>query len=370
MSVPLWITPEEVGAYSNTEFAYEACKTASYLLWGMSGRKYTGLTTTTERYVCSKRAYRLGASSQNYGAVLIGGDVFNVPINDFDNYAELVADGLSPESRIRLRGRNVQKIHAVRNRAGQILSPSTYYLVDHSVLQATAGVPWTPCNVEVTYTYGDPVPMAGRMAARTLAMEFAKLWSGDDDVNLPARVTTVARQGVTFTLLDSQDFIDEVRTGVYSIDLFLKTVNPDGARRRSRIFTPDVPRARTQNSKTLPLPVSVNDLVIHKSTAAHWDSVATSTDVTLFWDQPGWTPTVVLGSYDKKRTFGLPANEVYLNNTLHKISFDVDYSSAYQALGMVDPGQWTLFATKNDPVTGLPMVSEIVTGNLSINLVD
>lgn len=367
MSVPLWITPEELGVYANTEFAYEACKTASYLLWGMSGRKYTGLTTTTERYICAKRAYRLGASSQNYGAVLIGGDVYNVPVNDFDNYAELVADGLSPESRIRLRGRNVQKIITVRNRAGTILPESSYYLVDHSVLQATAGVPWTPCNVEITYTYGNKVPTAGKMAARTLAIEFAKLWSGDDEVNLPSRVTTVARQGVTFTLLDSQDFIDEVRTGVYAIDLFLKTVNPDGARRRARVFTTDVPRARTQNPKTVPLTVSAQDLtVVKNTTSASWDSVTYTTNVSIFFGGGGYTPSVVVANYDNTKTVTLPSSQITIDNVNSKISFTIDYNTAYAALGMIDPGMWTLYASKT--TGGVTSVGAVQTGNLSIKL--
>jgi hypothetical protein len=209
----LWVQPEELGAYADSEFAYEACKAASHILWSLSGRKYSGVTTVTERYVCQYRSFRLGASSRTYNPVLLDGDVYNIPSEEFDDYAELVSDGLSPESRIRLRGRPVTKIHAVRRRDGAIISPSEYYLVDHSTLQAAAGVPWTPCNTEVTYSYGTYPPTLGKMAARTLAMEFAKLWSGADDCALPERVTSISRQGVTYTVLDSQDFIDDLRTG-------------------------------------------------------------------------------------------------------------------------------------------------------------
>jgi len=45
----LWITPEELGDYGNYEFSYEAAKAASNLLWAMSGRKYSGVATVTER---------------------------------------------------------------------------------------------------------------------------------------------------------------------------------------------------------------------------------------------------------------------------------------------------------------------------------
>jgi len=70
--------------------------------------------------------------------------------------------------------------------------------------------------------YGTPVPVAGKMAALTMATEFAKLWSGDDDCALPQRITSVSRQGVSYTILDNQEFIAELRTGLYAVDLFLK----------------------------------------------------------------------------------------------------------------------------------------------------
>lgn len=364
----LWIDPTELGEYSHTEYATEAAQTASFLLWAMSGRKFTGTTTVTERYVCAKRAYRMGASSRTYGGILINGQVSNIPLNDFDNYAELVADGLSPESRIRLRGHHVTKIHTVRNRQGDILDPSSYYLVDHSVLQATEGVPWTPCNVEVTYTYGSPVPVMGKMAARTLAIEFARLWSGDDDCALPQRVTSISRQGVSYTLLDSQDFIDDLKTGVYAVDLFLKSVNPDKARRKSRVFSPDTPRARRYTPKTLKLPVVAGfDLTLVGSTPAVWDSsTVTGDDVSTFFTGGGWTPLVTLKNYGNTRSVNLEASEVTVNNASQKIVFSVPYSKAYAALGIVDPGTWTLYATRT--VGAVEEVAELETGNLRIQL--
>lgn len=52
----------------------------------------------------------------------------------------------------------------------------------------------------------------------------------------------MSRQGVSFTILDPQAFLKEGRTGIYDIDLFIKTVNPDNARKRAKIFSPDIPR--------------------------------------------------------------------------------------------------------------------------------
>jgi hypothetical protein len=366
----LWVLPEELGDYAYTEFALEAAQTASYLLWTMSGRKFSGLTTVTERYVCAKRAYRMGASSKNYYATLINGEAFNIPISDFDQYAELVADGLSPESRIKMRGRPIVKVHTIRTRDGRIIDPAGYYVVDRSTIQASAGVPWTPCNIEVTYTYGTEVPVAGKMAARTLAIEFAKLWSDDETCQLPQRVTSIARQGVTYTLLDSQDFIAEVRTGVYAIDLFLKAVNPVGAKAKSRVFSPDVPRGRTYNRRPPVLAAnSALDLTVVQKTPATWNSVTADVDTTIFIDEPGvWTPKVTLRNHSGNAITDLDQGDIVLNPTTGEIDFTVSYNKALRALAMIDPGTWTLYASSIDPVTGNESLGEIVTGNLTIQL--
>jgi len=362
----LWVTASELGPYSNTEYAEEAAQAASFLLWAMSGRRFNGVTTVTERYACAKRAYRMGPSSKNYSATLINGEAYNVPIADFDQYAELVSDGLSPESRIKLRGRPVTKIEAIRSRDGKIIDPSSYYLVDHSTIQAVAGVPWTPCNIEITYAYGTPVPTAGKMAARTLAIEFAKLWAGDDDCALPQRVTSIARQGVSYTLLDSQDFIAELRTGIYAIDLFLKSVNPDGAKARSRVFSPDMPRARRYTPKSLPLTVSAtNDLTIVRSTPATFTTVGKGLDTSLFASGSGWSPKVVIYSWSETTSNTLESTNVGITGATD-VQFSIPYATAHKALGMVDPGSWTLYATRT--VSGVEELAEIASGNLTIKM--
>jgi hypothetical protein len=206
------------------------------------------------------------------------------------------------------------------------------------------------------------------MAARTLAIEFAKLWAGDEDCALPQRVTSISRQGVSYTLLDSQDFIDDVRTGLYAVDLFLKTSNPDKARARARVFTPDVPRARRYTPKALPLTANVQyDLTVVKNTSAVWASAnAASSDVTVFFDEVGWTPEVTLRSAGGTRTVDLPSAQIVTNATSETVTFTVTYDDAYKALGSVDPGTWTLYATRT--VDGVETVSELETGNLQIKM--
>lgn len=367
MSNNLWIQPSELGSYANTEYAEEAARVASYMLWAMSGRKYTGETTVTERYTCTLRNNRLGASRKTTSPILFGGDVYNIPSGDYDEYSELTADGMSPDSRIRLRGRPVTKIHSMRNRTGKILDPSSYYLVDHSVIHVKAGTAWTPCNTEVTYSYGTPVPVAGKMAALTLATEFAKLWAGDDDCALPQRVTSISRQGVSYTILDNQEFIAELRTGIYAIDLFLKTVNPDNARKKAKVFSVDTPRARRYTPKTLKLTADADyDLTIVKDTPDTWTSADLGLDLSNFFPDSGWTPQVTLQNYGGSVSVDLDSSSITVDRGAETVSFTVPYSKAVAALGMVDPGTWTLYATQ--VIDGVENIVELASGNLQIKM--
>ena len=136
----LWVNVEDLGSYANSEHSYDAVQTASYLLWSMSGRKYSGTTTVTERYVSAFDPYlRIGASSLNYSPTLVNGQVENVRVNAFGRFndTDFSGDGTSSSSRLRLRGQKVVKIHNVRDIAGKIIDPTKYYLVNHSMLLAT-----------------------------------------------------------------------------------------------------------------------------------------------------------------------------------------------------------------------------------------
>ena len=366
-----WITADELGDYSYTEYTEEAIQVASNLLWAMSGRKYTGETIVTERYTCTLRNNRMGPSDRTNSPVLFGGDVYNIPSGDYDEYSELTADGLSPDARIRLRGRPVTEIISMRNKNGEILDPSSYYLVDHSTIHIKAGTPWTPCNVEITYKYGIPVPTAGKMAARKLAIEFARLWQGDEMCELPQRVTSVSRQGVSYTILDNQEFIDELRTGLYEIDLFLKVVNPDNARRKSKVFSPDAPRARRYTAKPLKLTADAEfDLTLNAraSTASiSWNSAGSGTDLSNFFPQNStYTPKVVLRNYGDVTSVNLEPGSITLDYVNSELDFTIPYAKAKAALGMVDPGTWTLYASSFEGE--VESLVELASGNLQIKM--
>jgi hypothetical protein len=366
----LWVTAEELGSYGDSTYAYDACKTASYLLWGMSGRKYSGTTTVTEKYISSYDPYlRMGASAKNYQPVLVDGHVENVRSDGFGRFGEhdFMGDGTSSTSRLRLRGRKVIKIHNMRDQFGKIISPSKYYLSEHSTIIATPGANWSSSNVEVTYTYGTPPPTAGKAAARILAIELVKLYEGDDTCALPQRVTSVSRQGVSYTLLDSQDFIDELRTGIYAIDLFLKTSNPDRARARARVFSPDVPKARRITPHSLLLTPTASDLQVFP----------TGGSLTLYFDEIGgdflltqdtWTIFMSVSDYTEAKT-AVIANAVTLDVGAELISLYAPYQDVYDVLGIRDPGTYEIYCTRPSPTnSAVEEVVTILSANISISL--
>jgi len=371
MSSNLWTNVEDLGsAYADSDYAYDAVKTASYLLWAMSGRKYSGTTTVTERYVSIFDPYlRAGASVLTYSPILVDGDVQNLRLGGSGLYGDddYLGDGTSSNTRIRLRGRKVVKIHTVRDIDGNIIDPSQYYLVEHSTLLAAPGATWTPSNVEVTYTYGTPPPTAGKNAARMLAIELVKLYEGDDTCALPQRVTSISRQGISYTVLDNQDFIDDLRTGLYAVDLFLKTSNPDKARARARVFSPDVPKARRITPKPFLFTETAFDLRVLPtggSVVLYLDEV--SGDFLL--NDNAWVVSMTVSDYTGSKTETFTGAAV-LNRGTEKITVTVDYSDILAVLGPREPGSYDIYCTR--PSLANPAVDEVInllTANASIQL--
>ncbi len=371
MSSNLWTNVEDLGStYADSDYAYDAVKTASYLLWAMSGRKYSGTTTVTERYVSIFDPYlRAGASILTYVPTLIDGDVRNLRLGGSGLYGDddYLGDGTSSNTRIRLRGRKVVKIHTVRDIDGNIIDPSQYYLVEHSTLLASPGATWTPSNVEVTYTYGTPPPTAGKNAARMLAIELVKLYEGDDTCALPQRVTSISRQGISYTVLDNQDFIDDLRTGLYAVDLFLKTSNPDKARARARVFSPDVPKARRITPKPFLFTETAFDLRVLPtggSVVLYLDEV--SGDFLL--NDNAWVVSMTVSDYTGSKTETFTGAAV-LNRGTEKITVTVDYSDILAVLGPREPGSYDIYCTR--PSLANPAVDEVInllTANASIQL--
>ena len=342
----LWVVPEELGEdLSDTEYAYEACETASFILWALSGRRFSGTNRTTEVYSTIPEQSSTDTSWM-FRAVSQPSMLYKVLTRQ------------NRESAIALKGRPVQVIHTVRvGEDLEVLNPDDYWVTDHTTLRFKRPVSG---DVEVTYEYGALPPAAGRMAARQLAQQFAMLWGGrEEDCALPDRVTSISRQGMSMTILDQQDFIDELRTGVYSVDLFLKATNPFKATRRSRVFSPDISRGVKTTPQPPKLAPSKTDITVLQS--AGEGSVVIeldSIDQALF-EGGGWEPELILRSYGDKKAITLHEGTSVSDD---KLTVTVDYFDAVAALGSKNPGIWDLYLNRDGAST------YIASGNLSVRL--
>lgn len=123
------------------------------------------------------------------------------------------------------------------------------YRLDGPALMRTDGHPWPRCNNlardddqpgtwSVTAVFGEEVPDSGRLAMGELACEILKAGSGVD-CRLPPGVTQLVRQGVTIQYPDMGQLLKDGRTGLYLVDLFLASENPDGLSRRARVYDVD-----------------------------------------------------------------------------------------------------------------------------------
>ena len=255
-----WIAASDLDKPSDPQAAL-AIAVATELLTQMTAGIFPGVHRVTEMYDT-----RVSMSSQTalYAATLRGVDyrVLNQGCN---------CDSCGVMHRIRLRGQPVRHIISVVLN-GKPLQPTEYVLLDHSVLGFLTGGACCASCVTVRYEYGAPPPSAGRLAALKLANELIESLDPNGNCSLPQRVTSVSRQGVSWTMLDTQDFLQQGRTGVYEVDLFIKTYNPAGALRPARVYSVDRPRASTTVMEYPPLATVIepNDLVVVPGAVAGW----------------------------------------------------------------------------------------------------
>lgn len=163
-------------------------------------------------------------------------------------------EGSGPTSELTLGAYPIREISEIRI-DGAVVDPTTYRVDDLRWLVRTdpTGIGWPVSQdltkdsrvdantFQVAFKWGSAPPVGGVEAAKTYAIELAKGASGDECA-LPDRVTSLQMQGVSMALLDPMTFLDSGKVGIYSVDAWIKSVNPTGARRRSGVLSPDLPR--------------------------------------------------------------------------------------------------------------------------------
>jgi hypothetical protein len=106
-----------------------------------------------------------------------------------------------------------------------------------------------PNTWQVDYLLGQPVPIGGQIAAGVLACELAKAACSDGSCQLPQRIQTITRQGVTIAMIDSFDDVSHGATGIWIIDSWVSSIVNTPV--PSRVYSPDIPRPR-HRSQTWP----------------------------------------------------------------------------------------------------------------------
>lgn len=138
---------------------------------------------------------------------------------------------------------------------GAVLDPSVYRVDNGHQLVRLDGTQWPMCQnmagnpatdpntFEVTYDIGVPVPVGGQIAAGVLACQMAKAVCRSSSCELPQRIQTITRNGVTVAMLNQYDELyKELTTGLWIVDSWVASIN----RRRggARVASVDRPSIR------------------------------------------------------------------------------------------------------------------------------
>lgn len=265
-----WVTAEEVAACcgvdvgTDTSVLDAAAVEASMALFELSGRQFPGACSQTTR-PCSD-----GCGCWDW--LFWPSRPPQIPVGTAWGWGDWGAagwgwgwDGCSDTcgcgslSRVLLPGYPVYEIVEVVI-DGEVIDPDGYRLDNFEYLTRLADADgrsrfWPACQVldrdegegvfTVEYLFGQTPPTLGVLAAAQLACEIYRLCTdGIGACALPSGVTRITRQGVQ---IERSPFVSwaftegKWGTGIAAVDLFLQTYNPAGLRRRSAVWTPDLP---------------------------------------------------------------------------------------------------------------------------------
>lgn len=134
---------------------------------------------------------------------------------------------------------------------GELVDGDDYKVVD-GVLLLSGGHTFPDKNVlggdvedaesgawKIVYERGYAVPVGGQLAAFRLACELAKAIQ-NQPCDLPQRVQSVTRQGVTMAILDDFQDLEEGRVGIWEIDAWVAAVNAP-RNPKPTVWSPDMP---------------------------------------------------------------------------------------------------------------------------------
>jgi hypothetical protein len=144
---------------------------------------------------------------------------------------------------VRLPNRPVVELLAVRTRDGELLPADSYRIARGGYLESAPGagarLPTCSSPLRLRYLFGRAVGDAGRVHAAHLALALGQARLDPDSSPLPGTITSIVRQGVTFTQQPGSTLIEKGLTGLPSVDAWIGSVNPTRSTRRPRSWSPD-----------------------------------------------------------------------------------------------------------------------------------
>ncbi len=232
---------------------------ATLVLWAATGRRF-GLCNYTVR-PCGRECQQ---GNWNGGWYWTEGTwlpyIFNgIWRNCWSGCSGILGCTCQPQCQVYLPG-PVNSINSV-TLDGATVDPSTYrvdngiWLVRTRDSESETDPPCWPTHQDydlnsgtdtfiVSYAKGIVVPPALLRAGGELACEYAKACLGQP-CRLPARATSIARQGVTVSVVNIDTMLQQGFTGLPTVDQIIATLNPYGLKGKMRISSPDDTIERT-----------------------------------------------------------------------------------------------------------------------------
>jgi hypothetical protein len=138
---------------------------------------------------------------------------------------------------------------------GDLLDPSEWLIVDDRDLVRANGKAWPlwqrldrpagePGTWTIEYPWGVPVPDSGQLAAKVLSCEFGLSLKKDAACRLPKRLQSINRENLQAVVLDPFTFLDKGGFGIYEIDTFINSWNPNHISREAKVLNPDLMAAQ------------------------------------------------------------------------------------------------------------------------------
>lgn len=220
--------------YANVEvLAGDLLQAASDVLFELSGRQFNGVCDATirpeRRCVHVPRAVSLPVPRRSSCGCGCPGWRFDLPDYPVNAITEVTVDGVVVDpARYRLDGN--RQLVRLADADGTNPGWPTGQRID---LAATEVDTWS-----ISYSWGREPPPMGVKAAAVLACELALSCDPEtaDQCRLPKNATSVSREGVSIVLSPS-DFLDkDGKTGLYEVDLFLRSYNPQRIRQRASVW--------------------------------------------------------------------------------------------------------------------------------------